>query len=228
MPGYLRNQPRTRLTFVRVNSIFCFGWKAKDIAEGSGVSASDLTALGHMDVATASAISGRIMVTGANKPKPARVTKKIPNATVAMRSSASTFCAYDKLVTAAAAGWYQSSAAKGVKLQPPGEGIRKVTAIATLSNDCLYAFPLDSADFEANKGPLGLQGATEIQDGERLRLVRGSRTKPGRAAKAVTGGGTFSTFYSSTNETEAAGAGFELLSPEFIEYPGAAAPPPTP
>src|SRR6056300_1201527 len=110
MPASTRGKARDQLRFVLINPVFAYGWKTRDLSAEAGVSYSDLqTALGHMDVAAASGVSGVVMVTGANAPKPMRVTKKIPNATLTASASVSTFCAYNKLLSANGQGFELSS-----------------------------------------------------------------------------------------------------------------------
>lgn len=218
MPAYLRGRQRTEFTFVPINTVLMYGWKSPDLTAGTGVSGSDLTALGHLDATAAAAVSGAILVSGANAPKPPRVTKRIPGATVNQRGQVSTFAGYNALTTAAAAGWYVSKRGRGVNLRPASPGARTQTAIAELSNGLMYAFALNQADFTTYATALGLQSASEISDTEALKLVRGSKTKPGQAAIELESGAQFTTFYSSAFRDDAAAAGFQIKSLEVLEF----------
>lgn len=219
MPSYTRGLERNILTFVALNPVFFYGWKTIDLAARTGISAADLTnQLGHVNAATASANAGAILVTGANSPKPARVTRKDPAAPVSAPASTSTYIAYDTANVATAEGWTLSTPARGVKLTGNVDGKRSITAIAELSNGALYCFPLNKADFTTHATALGLQDATSVgSTNERQRLVTGSKTKPG-VASIEAGGGLFSTFYSSASSDTALAAGFNLESDEFVEY----------
>jgi len=219
MPSYTRGLPRDVLTFVPLNAVLYYGWKTIDLAARTGLSSADLTTqLGHIDSATALGNAGAILVTGANSPKPARVTKKDPTAPVSAPASTSTYIAFDKAAAATSAGWTLSTPARGVKLTANVDGKRSVTAIAELSNGALYAFPLNKADFTTYAVALGLQDATSVGTvNERNRLVTGSKTKPGVASIAA-GNGLFSTYYSSAAMDTALAAGFNLESDEFVEY----------
>lgn len=215
MPAYTRGQTRDILTFVPLNAVFYYGWKTIDLAARTGLSAADLTTqLGHVDAATAQAVAGSIMVTGANSPKPGRVTRRDPTAPVSAPATTSTYIAFDKGAAATAAGWTLSTPSRGVRLTANVDGKRSITAIAELTNGALYAFPLNKADYTTHSGALGLQDAASIGTAsERNRLVTGSKTKPGKASLD-----SFSTFYSTANADTAIAAGFNLLSDEFIEY----------
>lgn len=226
MPDYTRGRRRDQLRFVALNTVFHYGWRTIDLAARTGLSVADLTTqLGHLTATEAAAVANSIMVTGANSPKPARVTLRDPTAPVSQPGSTNTFIAYDKAAAATAAGWVLSDRARGVKLTANVAGVRSVTAIAELSNGALYAFPLNKADFDRVAGDLGLAAAATITTAtERNRLVTGSKTKPGEVSKDE-GGGVFSTFVATASIDSAVAAGYNKERDEFIEYAaGAAAP----
>lgn len=219
MSEYTRGQARDQLTFVPINSRFHYGWKTVDLAARTGISAADIKSqLGHMTATEATAVANRIMVTGANSPKPARVTKRDLTAPISQPASTSTFIAYDKLAAATTAGWSLASNARGVRLTANVDGKRSVTAIAELSNGLLYAFPLNRVDFDRVSAVLGLQSAAQITTLERLALTTGSRSKPGKVS-IEDSGGIFSTFFSTASEEAAVAAGYNIERPEFVEYP---------
>jgi hypothetical protein len=224
MPEYTRGQLRDQLRFVPINPIFLYGWKTIDLAARTGITQQDLTTqLGHLTPVAAAAVANRIMVTGANSPKPARVVRRDPTAPVSQPSSTSTYVAYNSLAAATAAGWTLAGQGRGVKLTADVDGRRSVTAIAELSNGALYCFPMNRADFNLYGATLGLEDpATITTDAERRSLVTGSRTKPGRAS-IETGTGVFSSFYATDAQTAVLAAGFSIDTTERIEYQAAAA-----
>lgn len=224
MAASQRGQARNEITFVRINDILLYGWKTKDLSAISGVSASDLAnQLGHLTAANAAAIANRIMVTGANSPKPARVTRRNPGAATSQQGSVSTFVAFDKMAAANAGGWSGAKRGRGVNLRANVPGVRTVTAVAELSNGLLYAYPLNKDDYDLVGDSLGLQSAAQISSLEAKKLATGCRTKPGTAAIADNGG-ALSTFFSTDARDSAMTAGFSILQDEFIEYTAASAP----
>lgn len=222
MSEFTRGALRDVLTFVSVNAKFHYGFKTVDLAARTGISSADIkTQLGHMTAAEATAVSGRIMVTGANSPKPARVVKRDATAPISQPASTSTFVAHNKLAAAAGGGWSLTKPGRGVRLTANVDGKRSVTAIAELSNGLLYAFPLNRVDFDRVATVLGLQSAAQITTlAERQSLVTGSRSKPGRAS-IEDSGGVFTTFYSTAAEAAAIAAGYNIEKPEFVEYAAA-------
>lgn len=219
MPEYTRGQARNQLTFVPLNARLHYGWKTVDLAARTGVSAADIkTQLGHLTPTEASAIANRIMITGANSPKPARVVKRDLTAPISQPASTSTFIAFNKLATANAAGWSLASDARGVRLVANVDGKRSITAIAELTNGLLYAFSLNRVDFDRVSTALGLQSAGQITATERQILVSGSRSKPGQAATEDSGG-VFATFFSTASEDTAIAAGYNIIKREKVEYP---------
>lgn len=218
MPAYTRGQLRNRIRFVAINDKLLYGWKTKDLAAITGISENDLaTQLGHLDATAAAAVVGGVMVTGANSPKPGRVTKKFPAAPTSQAASVGTFLAYDKMAAANAAGWSLTKRARGVSLTANVAGKRSVSAVAELSNGLLYVFPLNKDDFDLVAADLGLQSATQISAAEAKLLVSGARSKPGVAA-IEDATGALSTFFSTDSRETALAAGFSILSDEYAEY----------
>ncbi|MBD2365184.1 hypothetical protein H6G36_29205 [Anabaena minutissima FACHB-250] len=212
MPAYTRNQKRESLVFVPVNLYMSYGFKTKDLSSLAGVSSADITALGH--VSLDAAIGCKIV--GAKTPKPPRVSKKIPNATPLQQQSVSTFCGYDKLVAALAAGWNMSKRGQSVIIKPSSATRGTLTAIALLSDFSLYCFSMNKADFEAYGAELGLKSATQITGSvERKKLVSGSSTPyPGRASKELADGSRFTSFYSTEEVENISTLGYDILSEE--------------
>ena len=227
MPASVRGVKRDRLTFVLINDVFAYGFKTADLAAASGVTQEDLnTGLGHMTAAEAAAVgAGVVMVTGANAPKPARVTKRIPNAPVGSRASVSTFCAYDKLAAANAIGFGLSKRSRSVSLTAPAANRRQFSAVVELSNGLQYMQSVDAAAATPERrATLGIQIASEISDVEVKKIARGCRTKPGRVAVDLGEGATASLPFSTANEDDARTLG-NLIDLEFIEYAEGGAPP---
>ncbi|QSJ17686.1 hypothetical protein JYQ62_02065 [Nostoc sp. UHCC 0702] len=217
MPNYTRGKKKEQVFFVATNPLIRYGWKSKDLSSISGISSADLlNDLGHISQSNITG-SGLILVIGAQSPKPARVSKKIPNASVGQQKSVSTFCAYDKLATALGKGWNLSDNRRSVTLRASNAARSSLTAIATLSDTSLYCFPLNKADFEAYGAELGLQDASKISGTEQQKLVSGSsKPHPGKASKMLTDGSTFSSFYSTGKIQEIITAGYDILSEEIV------------
>jgi hypothetical protein len=216
---------RDRLTFVQINSKLLYGWKAPDLAAGAGITEAELkSGLGHLTAAEASAIAGGILVTGANSPKPAKATKTFRGAAAAQRGSCSTFLAFNKAAAAAALGFSVSKPSRGVSLQLPNAGKRTFTGVVELSNGLLYAQPINTIDGTAERrGALGIQIASELTEGERTRLITGSKSKPARVRMFVDDG--YLSMPCSTAFIEpAATEGWSLAQNEMIEFAANAAP----
>jgi tryptophan synthase alpha subunit len=225
MAASVRGVKRDQLTFVLINPVFAYGFKTADLAASAGVSAADLkTGLGHMTAVEAAAVAGVVMVTGANAPKPARVTKRLANAPVGSRASISTFVAYDKLTTANAIDFSLSKRARSVSLRPPTANKRQFSGVVELSNGLQYLQSIDAAAATADRrATLGIQTAAEISDIEVRKVARGCRTKPGRVAVDLGDGATASLPFSTAKENDARTIG-SLIDLEFIEYATGAAP----
>jgi hypothetical protein len=189
-----------------------YQFQTKNLAAVAGVSAGNLSELGHIDLSDAGNLAsipqGSVIFYKANAPKPPRVTKKISTNNESIgQQSVGTFCAVDVLTSALGAGWRLSKPARGVSLS---NTIRTVTALAELSNGILYAFPLAKTDFDSFGGELGLKSSESVNTAaERAKIVRASTLpKPGRASKVLSDGSTFSSFYS----TNANPSGYTLTS----------------
>jgi hypothetical protein len=220
MAPYTRGKKRDQTRFVKANSVILYGFKTKDLAAATGISQADLNnQLGHLDTTAAEALAGGIRVIGINSPKPPRVSKRIPNATLNQPASVSTFCSFDKIAASAAGGWGLIKAARGVSLQPNVPGRRTVTAIAALSNLIKYAFPMNAADFEFAKAALGLQQSSQLSATERSQLITGSSsTRPGRASIQLETG-ILTAFYSTDSGDDAAAAGWAIVEGERVYDP---------
>lgn len=216
MSNNTRGKKRSNLVFVLVNDSMYFGFKPKDISSLPGVSSSDVTALGH--VQPGAVVTGKIRIIGAQAPKPPRVTKRLSGATVGQQQTVSTYCAYPSIGAAQAAGWSLTKSRRGVTLRASSASRASLTAIATLGDGSLYCFPMNKADFEEYGAELGLESAASItSDAERKKLVSGSSIPyPGRAAKLLANGSTFSSFFTSSKLGDVSQAGYDILSEEII------------
>lgn len=223
MAPYTRGKKRVEeLRFVNVTSMIWFGFKPKDLASLPGVSASDVTALGH--ILSTAVPSGKLKVVGASSPKPPRVTKRLPTATKEQQGSVSTFCSYNSLAAAQQAGWHMSKPRSGVLLRAPNNARREQTAIAELSDGSLYCFSLNQSDFTSFAAELGLKAAATITTpAERDSLVHGSSIPyPGRASKVLDNGTVFSSFFSTDKESDLLTANYDILSEEILLNPNPA------
>ncbi len=218
MPAYLRGKKRDKLTYVLVTANAWYGFKTKDLSSVASVTAADITSLGHVAGGTAFQANGKIRIVGASAPKPARVTKRLNTAAAGTQQSVSTFCAYDKLTAAMGSGWNVTKPRRGVFLRPEASVKNSLTAIAQLSDGSLYCFPMNKADYQTYGAMLGLKNAaTEQSATEKSKLVSGSSIpKPGKASIEVTGGGSFSSFYSTDAIDTAVTGGFAILTDEMV------------
>lgn len=215
MSSYTRGKKRPNTVFVIVNDLMYFGFKPKDLASLPGIAAADITALGHVQPNAVAA--GKIKIIGASAPNPPRVMKKT-GATAGQQQSVSTFCGYNNIGLAQAAGWTLTKSRTGVALRSQTSPRQSLTAIAELSDGSLYCFPMNKADFESYGAALGLKNSTTItSDAERNKLVSGASIPyPGRAALLLAGGSTFSSFFSTASQGSVAEAGYDILSEEKV------------
>lgn len=214
MSSFTRGKKRTNLVFVTINDLMYFGFKPKDLTSLPGIQTADITALGH--VQPNAIANGRIRVIGAKAPKPPRVTKRTGAATG--QQTVSTYCGYNNIGLAQAAGWSLTKARGSVSLRSPTAPRQSLTAIAELGDGSLYCFPMNKSDFESYGAELGLKSSTTItSDAERNKLVSGASIPyPGRAAKLLANGSTFSSFFSTGEQSSVVEAGYDILSEEKI------------
>lgn len=220
MPSYTRGKKRPNLVFVLINDFLYFGFKSKDLTTITGVSTSDISALGH--IPEGSTFGGKIKIIGANAPTPPKVSKKIPNATVEQQKTVSTYCDYSSLDDAQVLGWNLIKTKQSVNLRSLNVNRSSLTAIAELGDGSFYCFPMNRDDFESYGADLGLQSATGITtESERKRLVSGcSIPYPGKASKLLAGKSTFSSFFATSKADDLLSLGYSIESEEIIIDPG--------
>lgn len=224
MPASTRGQIRDQRVFVKINSALGFGWNTSDLSQAAGVSGADLkVGLGHLTETEAMAANALVLVTGANAPKPARVTKKLRNAPIGSRASLSTYCAFDKLAAANALGFKISHPGRPTPgLRPFNSTTRTATGVVTLSNGLKCALAIDpSAVTEALMTQLGISARTSVSATELLRVVRGARSVPGRVQITLETGVVAQLPFSTAKESDAAAIGV-IVSRERVEYMAAA------
>lgn len=216
MPSYTRGKTRPTLFFVAINDLVVYGFKPKDISTLSGVTAGDITALGHQ--AASAVAAGKIRVIGSQAPKPPRVGKRITTAAVGQQQTVSTFCAYSSLASAQTAGWTLIKNRRSVTLRASSTSRGSLTAIATLGDGSLYCFPMNKADYDTYGVDLGLTTAISITtEAERKKLVSGASIPyPGKASKIVGINSRFSSFFSTDKQGDISAAGYDILSEERI------------
>lgn len=216
MPSYTRGIKRDVIAFVQLGATAAiyYGFSQKDFSKVTGAADVDFTVLGQIiDPPT-----GAIKMLRASTPKPARVKRVIDNNPgVAKQGSISTFCATPNIATALAAGWKLIS---GVKSTSISQTARTTTALAELSDGSFYAFPMNTADFEAYKEKLGLKAPKDLNittEAERLAVIRGSSfPRPGKASKILDTGAEISSFYATEAENIARADGWSILSSEVV------------
>lgn len=221
MPSYTRGQLRDILTFVKVNANLWYGFVTKDFASitGLGITAADITALGHTTPAAVPVAGLRCI--GSQSPKPPVMSKVINrNPGVSEQGKVSTFAAYNAIETAEAKGW---------RIVRPGRGVtfsnnaRTIAVAAVTSSGLNYVWPVNAADANNFAEALGLKLPGSMSDTERSKSITGTRyPRPAKLKKKLQGGGTRTLFCSANKVDEALAAGWELVQAE-IHY-GAAAP----
>lgn len=192
MPTFTRGIKRDQTKYVLVNPSLYYGFRTKDLSAVPGVTAGDLTALGHVDAPA----GGLASCFGANAPKPPRVSKALASTGPEQQASISSFCAYDQLAAALGAGWNLAKDGRAVGLRNTARTVTAVIAIDTAGP--YYCFPMNAADFASYATELGLLSSSSMTTAvEQELLVRGaSYPKPGRAMKELESGATVNSFYS--------------------------------
>lgn len=228
MPSYTRGQLRNKLTYVNVSSVpnvtVYYGFNTKNLTGLPGIAAADLTALGHLSSLPAPPVgdgggipSPNLIILRAQSPKPARVRKVVnrnPNAST--QGTVNTFCAPLRVANALQAGWQLSKAAIRTKLT---NNQRTVTGLALLTNNLVYAYPMNATDHAAYASELGLLTvASQNTPAERAMIFAGATApRAGTCKKELTStGGTSSitTFFST--EQDVVSAGWEIVSEEVL------------
>lgn len=217
MPSYTRGRLRNQMTYVSINATLRYGFRTKDLSQITGVSEADLTALGHTAIGAVGA--GAVLCFGANSPKPPRATKRLTRSVSDVQGSVSTFCAFNRVSNAIAAGWSVRSG-RSVGLRSTG---RTTTAVVDLgAGQAMYAFPMNTADFNTYGADLGLQSGASISGAELNRLVTGSsQPRPGRATRILANGVTFTSFYSPDQKEDLQQNGWRIASDAILLSPPA-------
>ena len=215
MPGYTSGVRRDETLYVQVfaGQPVYYGFVTKDFQALNGFSALDTVALGHLQPNALP--SGSLRFLRAQAPKPPRARKVInPNAGADVQQSISTFVGVENQLSAEAQQWKITKRGRGVSL---GQG-RSVSAIAEVSTGAYYVFPLNRTDYNNYRTVLGLvDPGTLNTDVERSKLVRGSsRPRPGRASIARQGGGTFTSFFSTSQTGDLLAAQWSILDQEYV------------
>lgn len=140
----------------------------------SGADAAARGALGQVPLS--SGAPGKVIVWGANKPKPGRMAKTTATGTE------SSFVSDTNIATAKAEGW-QSIASP--KLVAPSSST-KMKLVKVTTSGMLYAWMMDKGDFDSFGAALGI---TEVAANDEV-VVGCSKPKPGKAVQTIAGSGT--------------------------------------
>ena len=215
MPTYTSGIRRDETIYVQVfaGQPVYYGFVTKDFEALNGFSATDTVALGHR--VPDGVPAGSLRFLRAQAPKPPRAKKIInPNATADVQKSISTFVGVEHQVSAETAGWKITKRGRTVSLS---QG-RSVSAIAEVSSGAYYVFPLNGSDYTNFRSVLGLIDPATINTAtERSKLVRGSsRPRPGRASIRRSNGGTFTSFFSTSQTGDLLAAGWSILEQEYV------------
>jgi hypothetical protein len=197
MPSVLLGKPKDELHFVSVTPKLMYGFRSRELSSIAGISADDLTALGHT-IDPTTFVAGQVYIFGANAPKPARMSKKTTGG-VGVPQSVSTFCAYNTIPTAMAKKWRMIKRPRGISTRGAAGPGKEQTGVVEI-NGGLYCFSCDRATLSTYGTDLGIADATAINSQtERDRAFRGaSWPRPGTASLLVDAGagilGTVSSF----------------------------------
>jgi hypothetical protein len=211
MASSARGRKREELTYVAASEFVMYGFKTFDISGVPGITASDLTALGHVKAAGMTPDATKVYVLRANAPKPPRVTKKATSGGVgtgtggagATPLTVSTFCSYNALSAAYAAKWTLAKQGRGITFRGEGSPTRQRTVAVPIGGG-FYCFSCDRSTFSTYGTALGLKGA--LTDAEAKKAFMGaSAPKPGTAGTKTTAG-SVSSFYDPSKKGDLAGA----------------------
>lgn len=203
MPSVLLGKPKDELHFVAVTSKLMYGFKSRDLSDIPGITADDLTALGH-SINPGTFVAGQIYIFNANAPKPARMTKKTSGG-VGNPAKVSTFCAYNTIATAMTKGWSMTKKPRGLTIRAGAGPGKEQTGVIEI-NGGLYCFSVDKATLSTYGADLGIKDSTALNTAaERDRAFRGSSwPKPGKASLLTdVGGGVLGVVTSLIDPTKA-------------------------
>lgn len=218
MPLASLGKPKDIKTIVKATPNIYYFFKAKDYASLPGITAADLTALGH--AAPGSQSAGTVVVTTPKAPKPARFRKKL-SGTDLTQSYASTFgdgVTAASILAATQAGWEMIAPARTVSFGPSAKSkniavllsngvyvVRHVPTVdATTENATLFGWELSLSPALINKA---IRGAKKM--------------RAATVQKPLNTGGikTFPCRWTKIGDAEA--AGWKKGDPEFISDSGA-------
>ena len=215
MPATTRGKPRNVLTAVPLGSDLYYAWMTRELEEGSGVGASDLTALGHLSEAAFPSGTNAKILFSPQSPKAARFRKVInrnPTAgqigVMTLFGDGSTNSAIGK---AAQAGWKISS-----PLKRPGLTSNAKSKVygAALSNGIIYLNTCPPAQLSSYASLLGLD--TNISTAQLNLAVRGCERPHPFVVKLETSGGSITMNCAASKISDAQNAGWSVVSPEYL------------
>ncbi|MGL4498577.1 MAG: hypothetical protein ACRC78_12670 [Planktothrix sp.] len=211
MASAARGRKREELTYVAASASVMYGFKTFDISAVAGITAGDLTALGHVKAAGMTNDAAKVYVLRANAPKPPRVSKKTTAGTAGTTSggagtsplTVSTFCAFNKLNDAFAAKWTLAKRGRGVTFRGENSPTRQRTVAIPIGGG-FYCFSCDRSTFTTYGAALGLKGT--LTEAEAAKAFMGaSAPKPGNAG-TKTANGSVSSFYDPTKKGDLIGS----------------------
>jgi hypothetical protein len=215
MSSVQRGKLRDVETYVQVSATqeVYYGFFTKDLSAIAGISAADVTALGHLTPAGVAAISGAITFFGANAPKPAKFKKVLnrrPGAGV--QGSVTTFgdgTTTASVLAAAGAGFKKI---KDIRPCTFRNDARAVTVGIKLSGTTgIYIQTINAADVTAYATELGLMLPGSLTASERERCFRGSNTNRPAKVQKVVNNATVTMPVSSDKLSDAIDAGWSLV-----------------
>lgn len=223
MPASARGRKRENTTYVAASEFIMYGFKTYDLTSVTGITQTDLTALGHVAGEGMTPDATKVYVLRANAPKPPRVSKKITAAatgtgasgTGSLPLSVGTFCAYNKISAAVAAKWTLTKRGRGITFRGEGSSTRQRTVAVPIGGG-YYCWSCDRATFSNYATALGLKGTLSATEAAKA-FMGASAPKPG-VASAKVNGVTVSSIYDPEQKGTLVGSevGWSLTEPILL------------
>lgn len=216
MPASTLGKKRDKPTIVKATGFIYYAFNTRDLAALPGVTAADLTALGHL--AQGAATAGAIVVEGANAPRPARFRKRLTG-TAENPLTQESVTTFGDGTTAAA---INAAGALGWRLiKPPSEvGMGATTKgknVAIKLTNGAYAIRNVSTAFATTDNATLLGWDMTLSDATIAKAIRGAKNmKPATVRKAISGGGVVTLPCKKTKLADAYNNGYTKGNPEFI------------
>lgn len=210
MAIYTRGKARTVQRAVRCNQLIYYAFNTYNLAEGTGITDADLTAVGHKTLNTIPA--GASAIFGMQAPRAARFRKKIGTQPVlGQRGSCTTYgngSSKTGIAAAAAVGWKLT---RPVRLAVPRATIKSKTVGVKLESGIIYLQAVPRQDLAETEvvAALGLILPESFTDADKRKAIQGTKAMaPLRVTRILEGGATQTLPCSHDKMADAAELGF--------------------